>query len=71
MHEIGWRIKKIIKRTNNNRKFELSVHGIEFTKDEDDKKKVPSNLNVDQKRDHDSAIEDAIRRKRIEFETKG
>jgi len=70
LHEIYWRLNKISERTNSERKFQASIHGIELEKKVPEGQKLETKLDENQKKALDIALKRAKERKRSEFQRK-
>ena len=69
LHEINWRIDRISKRLNLNRKFEMAIHGMKPIVEEDEQ--VPVKLDANQEKAMKIALDRAKKRKSEEFKNKG
>lgn len=67
MHEIYWRLQKIGLRTNSEREFKASLHGVKLENNNPmaDEKKIE--LSSDQKEAMSIALKRAKERKRLEY----
>jgi len=60
-----------MKRINGNRRFEMSIHGVQPAVSESDEPVRAIELCEDKQRDVDAALKQARERKKMEFSNKG
>lgn len=69
LHEINWRLDRISKRLNLDRKFEMAIHGMKPITGEESRE--PVKLDADQEKAMKIALDRAKKRKAEEFKNKG
>lgn len=67
VYEIKWRLNKIGKRINSKREFEMAIHGIKTDSKEEVK---PVKMDDKDKKIHDHALNQAMKRKKMELSKK-